>query len=275
MIDFFKQKILLQFERKGWHWHPKETQMFFGRKITTTRGAFFHQPDKDEAWLYQLSRRHKNILDIGCNIGQSSMLMLLGTENRMVCVDPNPMALSRCAENLIMNNLASKVNFVNAFVGEEEGKIIDFFTMGTGAAGSMFRGFAKTATRYKQSYQVCERTVASICEELSFIPKMIKIDVEGAENFVLQGMNNSVLSYNPVIIVEMHSGKELSIVENTSLLLAWCKEKEYKAYYLKSHQLLELSDITNRGRYHALLLPEGEQYPEYLVDIPENSRITI
>jgi len=274
MLDLAKQKILIELEKFGWYRHPKETQEFMGLPITATRGAFFRQHEKDDAWLYLLSRHYKNILDIGCNIGQSSMLMLIGTDNRMVCVDPNPLALSRCAENLIVNNMATKVSFVNAFVGEEEGKIIEFFTVGTGAAGSMFPGFAKSAARYKQSYPVRTRTISSICLELNFMPALIKIDVEGAERFVIRGVDDAVLEHRPSLFVEMHSGKELSITDNTNSLLEWCAEKNYMAYYLKTHQPLVVSDIVNRGRYHALLLPEGDVYPDYLKSIPENSRLS-
>lgn len=273
MLDFIKQRTLLQLGRHGWYRHPKETRAFLGKEITATKGAFFRKHEKDDAWLYHLSRHYKNILDIGCNIGQSSMIMLIGTENRMVCVDPNPLALSHCAENLIVNNLATRVNFVNAFVGEEEGKAVDFFTVGTGAAGSMFPGFAKTASHYKQSYPVQTRTISSICNELNFIPELIKIDVEGAEQFVLSGVDITILRKHPVLFVEMHSGTELSITENTKFLLQWCNENKYKAYYLKAHKPLVIDDIASRGRYHALVVPEEMSYPEYLKDIPENSTL--
>src|SRR5689334_11837102 len=105
MIGWIKQKLVIALEQRGWYSHPKERLDYLGTSVIATQGAFFRQHEKDDAWLYLLARKYKNILDIGCNIGQSSMLMLIGTKNRVVCVDPNPSALSRCAENLIFNKL--------------------------------------------------------------------------------------------------------------------------------------------------------------------------
>lgn len=274
MIDSLKQKILILLAYWGWYRNPKEVQHFKGKRIIATKGAFFRQHETDDAWLFLLSRHHTSILDIGCNIGQSSMLMLVDTDNQMVCVDPNPLALSRCAENLIFNNLAAKVHFVNGFVGEEEGAEVEFFTIGAGAAGSMFRGFARSAAKHRQSSTVKTRTVASICRQLQFTPDLIKIDVEGAERLVLQGIDDNVLSFKPTLFVEMHSGVELTIEENTNHLLQWCAAKKYEAYYLRMHSLLKAEDVKKRGRYHALLIPQGECYPEYLKNIPENSSLS-
>jgi hypothetical protein len=117
------------------------------------------------------------------------------------------------------------------------------------------------------------RTVTSICHELQFAPDLIKIDVEGAERLVMQGMDETVLKHKPTLFVEMHSGVELSIEENTNSLLDWCAEKQYQAYYLRTHDLLKTEDVKKRGRYHGLLIPAGGSYPEYLKGIPENSSL--
>lgn len=275
MFSYIKQRLLIFLEEKGWRRHPKERNEFHGYPILATKGAFFRAHEKDDAWLFALSRHYHNIMDVGCNIGQSSMLMLIGTENKMICVDPNPKALSVCAENLIFNNLSTRVSFVNAFVGCEEGKEIEFFTIGTGAAGSMFSGFAKTATQHQQSIFVKTRTLESICQQSGFVPDFIKIDVEGAEQLVLQGIGNSLLAVKPVIFVEMHSGDGLRITDNTQALLDWCKLNNYSAWYMKKHiRLTEVGLVADRGRYHALLLPNGVPYPEYLTLIPENSPVS-
>jgi len=275
LVDYIKQSLLGALQKRGWFRHSKESTSFLGATIFATRGAFFRKYEKDDAWLYLLARNHKNIVDVGCNIGQSSMLMLIGTENRLICVDPNPRALSVCAENLIYNRLSTQVNFVNAFVGEEEGKEIEFFTIGAGAAGSMFSSFAKTASRHKKSIYVKTRTLDSICKQSNFIPDLIKIDVEGAEQFVLRGIGEFLLKNKPAIFVEMHSGEGLGIEENTSIVLGWCKQHAYQPFYLKNGTILsDPTIVSRRGRYHLLLLADGVHYPEYLKNVPENSTLS-
>jgi FkbM family methyltransferase len=274
LIESIKEKILINLADRGWYRNPKERRMFLGSQVWVTRGSFFRKNEKDDAWLYTLAQHHENIIDVGCNIGQSSMLMMIGTKNRMICIDPNARALSLCAENLIFNDLSPRAIFVNAFVGEEEGKEIDFFTIGSGAAGSMFRGFAKTANRHKLSIRVKTKTLSTICDEENFKPDLIKVDVEGAEQLVLGGLGEPVLSLKPKIFVEVHSGKELSISDNTVGILTWCKDRNYQAFYLKTgQQLLDVKEVSTRGRYHLLLVSGGQVFPEYLKDIPENSSL--
>ena len=268
----FRHRILNALHDRGWLRNPKETTEFLGQKIYASKGAFSRKHEKDDAWLYALAKHNKHILDIGCNIGQSSLLFLIGTDNQLLAIDPNPDALSRCAENLIHNDLVQNARFVCAFCGEQNGEI-EFYSSLVDAAGSMHKGFAKTSSAIGKSRIVKTKTVDSIVDDLNFKPDLIKIDVEGAEQYVLKGMKK-VLINNPMIFVEMHSGPEMTIVQNTEAVLDWCKNHNYDAYYLKTHQLLTDSEtIKNRGRYHLLLLKHGKEYPEYLKGIPENSTI--
>lgn len=270
----FKHRFYNFLHSKGIIVHKKESTAFLGKDIYATKGAFSRKHEKDDAWLYAISRNHKAILDIGCNMGQSSILMTLNTNNQIVCVDPNPNALSRCAENLIFNRLSQQATFVNAFVGEEDNKEIQFFSSLYDAAGSMFSSFAKTSNSIGKSQFVVQKTVDAICLECHFVPDFIKIDVEGAEGFVLKGIKAGTLQHKPLIFVEMHSGPELSITENTQRVVDWCSNNQYSPYYMREHAPLKSVDhIKNRGRYHLLLIPEGGSYPEYLKTIPENAQI--
>ena len=269
-----KLQLLGYLAKKGWHLHKKEMLDYKGQEIFATKGAFFRKHEKDDAWLYLLSRHHKYIVDVGCNIGQSSMLMTIGTTNKILCIDPNPSALTKCAENLIYNGLATQASFICTFIGEDEGKEVEFHTIGDGAAGSMFSSFAKTASKLSRSIMVTTKTLDTICREQNFKCDLIKIDVEGAEQFVLQGIGPTVLNNEPDIFVEVHSGPELSIIDNTSAILNWCKVNAYVAFYMKTHGVLTgQEEIKARGRYHLLLLKEGKSYPEYLKAFPENATL--
>lgn len=266
-----KHLLLNWFEQKGVEVNKKEEVVFKGQKYFLTKSAFFRLNEKDDGWLFALGRHKKNILDIGCNIGQSSFLFLVGTNNRIICVDPNPKALSRCAENLIYNNFGPNATFINAFVSDKVGESIKFYSSLTDAAGSMFSTFAKTSSSIGKSKMVNQLTVDAICQSTNFVPDLIKVDVEGAEQLVLKGISSVLEKARPYILVEVHSGIGLTIVENTNKILEWCKAHAYQAYYLKMHSKLQSSDeVKHRGRYHTLLLPEGENYPEYLKQIPEN-----
>lgn len=135
-----------------------------------------------------MSAQHKTIFDVGANIGQSAVLMLFHKHiEKIVLIDPNPKALSMAAENLILNNLSQNATFITAFLSSRNGDVVDFYTVGVGAAGSKFRGFATTARKLNSYFKVNTLSLDSIVENTKVSPELVKIDVEGAEIDVLNG----------------------------------------------------------------------------------------
>lgn len=270
-----KMYLLKRLENLGFIYKQFEEIKFLDKKFHIIKGTMRLKPDKDDAWLFELARHHKVIFDVGSNIGQAAMLMLYNDNvEKIVLIDPNPKALSWASENLIMNNLSQKAYFIPAFVSDTVGDNVELFTVGVGAAGSKFRSFAKTANKMNSHFTVSTLTLDHLSETYKLIPDLVKIDVEGAEIDVLNGALKLTSKHETVFIIEVHSGPELSITKNTELILSWCRENNYKAWYLKNKCPLSVESIMTRGRYHALLLPENHEFPEYLKSINEGAEIT-
>lgn len=267
--------VLNKLDEAGWEINKKEWINVFDKKFLLTLGGFGQGHDKDDSWIFVLSRFHSNILDIGCNIGQSAFLMAIDRNSNLVCVDPNPRAIARCAENLIVNGLSNNCKFINAFVGDENDKEVEFYSSLTDEAGSMFKSFAKTSSSIGKSRMVKLLTVDRICENSGLLPDLIKIDVEGAEFLVLKGINLILQKVRPKLFIEVHSGEELSIIKNTEDLMSWAKENKYKCYYLRDHSLLTSSEqIKNRGKFHMIMIDENQDYPDYLKGVSENDKLS-
>lgn len=226
----------------------------------------FSRGDYDDAWTLALAKRSKIIFDIGSNMGQAALLMMYGDHvQEIYLVDPNPSALSIAAENFIRNNLSHKARFIPSFASDQADKEVDFYTVGAGAAGSMYSGHAVSASKANSHFKVPTTTIDKISGRYNVNPDFIKIDVEGAEAMVLRGAMETVQRSKPKILVEMHSNPELPMVKNADLLLEWCENNNYTAWYMKTGFPIENADmVSKRGRFHALLLPKGEPYPEYL-----------
>jgi FkbM family methyltransferase len=47
-------------------------------------------------------------------------------------------------------------------------------------------------------------TVDALVERLSLAPGLLKVDVEGAESFVLDGARKTLASHRPIVVVELH-----------------------------------------------------------------------
>lgn len=265
-------RLLAWMDRIGVEIRRRERVGFLGRQVDVIAGAV-GKADYDDAWLVALSRDATVVFDVGCNMGQSSLLLLVpGAVRDAVLVDPNPLALSIAAENLIRNGLEARTRFVCAFMSDADGDEVEFFTVGAGAAGSMYKGHAKTAAALRRSTRVPTISLDALIARTGLVPDLVKIDVEGAESKVLAGATQLASRQKARFFVEVHSPPELPMRENAQRLLTWCRENRYRPWYLKEKLLLESVDlVAHRGRCHWLLLPHEESLPEYLRGIEQGA----
>ncbi len=250
----------------------------FGKELTLYPGTIDkdpNKPDTDAAWAYALTQNHDKIFDIGANVGGVSiMASIKNPKKTIVMVDPNPLALATAASNHIKNGMSTNKMFIAGFVGEKKGEKVKFYTFGTAAAGSMFKTHAISAHQANSFLWVDTTTLDNIIEEIQITPELIKIDVESAESYVLKGATKTAALQSITFFVEMHGPEEMPMKKNAGLILDWCKEHNYDAYYMKEHKKIESPDIiAHRGRCHLLLLPAGSTYPKYLEGIKERGAI--
>lgn len=231
--------------------------------------------DKDDAWWYALAQNHQYIFDIGANVGYSTLLATLNHPNRNILLaDPNADALAIAKTNLELNLLGGNKQYINCFISDKSGEQIKFYTLGAGAAGSMFSSHADSA-KVVNAYRIVQTlTIDDIVEKCGYTPELVKIDVEAAESYVLKGSRKLAAKQITIFFVEMHGPDEMPMVQNAGLVLDWCAENSYTPYYLKDHiQLTSTKQIAHRGRCHLLLLPKQMEYPEYLKNINEGDDI--
>lgn len=247
-----------------------------GRELKVYPGTYTGI-DKDDAWLSFLLKDTKVFFDIGANVGWTALLAnIYGNPNRLVLIDPNAKALTLAAGNLILNNYATKSTFVNAFVSDKSEEKVKFFTIDTGAAGSMYSSHAKTASSLDSWYWITTVTLDRLVEMLDVIPDLIKIDVEGAESLVLNGASKLCSTNQVRIFVEMHSNQQLLMNKNAEYVLKWCNVNKYKAWYLTNgEELVDPVQIASRGRCHLLLLPYDQDYPTQLKSIKQGDSLPI
>jgi FkbM family methyltransferase len=249
-----------------------ETKIFLGKKIQSLKGTILEKADYDEAWLYALSQNTKIMFDVGCHWGKSALIATSSpTLEKIYLIDPNPLSLSKAAENLIMNDLISNAVLVSRAAYKVSGDIIKLWTMpGAFSGASIDINFTESGRITKNFIKVKTISLDDLAKKHQVIPDLIKIDVEGAEANVLQGAVEIAQQKSTTFIIEVHSCNGMSITENTSLILNWCTKNQYYAYYLSLHEkLTDTKKIRHRGRYHVLLLPKNKKYPNFLKSIKQ------
>lgn len=136
----------------------------------------------------------------------------------------------------------------------------------------MFPGHAESASVINQYYMVPTITIDELTKQTGWIPELIKLDVEGAESLALEGATETAMKEFPAFFVEMHSSKDLPIVDNTKSVLHWCTKVNYNAWYIKEKRIIkDPADSKGFGKYHLLLLPKKAVFPEILHEVGERS----
>lgn len=254
---------------------PWVQHSFLGRDLVLRSGTLREEVDYDDAWLYACAKHAEVMFDVGANVGQSALMALHSAKlKQVVLIEANWEALSVAAENLIRNGMSAKARFVGAFAAESSDASVDFWTVGTGAAGSMFQGHAVTASRQGSVQSVPTVSLDDLCDQFAVVPDLIKIDVEGAEAKVLNGSKVLAGKRRSRFMVEMHSPPELPMETNAALVLAWAKELDYAVWYLSAGGRIDSPQpIKHRGRCHLLLQPAEWPYPDWLVGISQSAAI--
>lgn len=229
-------------------------------------GSVRRPEEKDDLWYRLIAENVSSVFDIGCNTGHTAMILKIANrQSRCLFVDANPAAIEVCSRNLLLNNWLVNTSFYNAFVSAKSGEQIPFFSIGTDAAGSMFKSHAESASSIGAKYFVPTITLDDLVRYLGWKPDFVKIDVEGAEAFALEGATSLASEGNTIFMVEMHHSIESPLVENAQKILGWAERLGYIMWYLRDKEIImSPQELLGKGKAHVLLIPSGHDFPRYL-----------
>lgn len=130
------------------------------------------------------------VLDVGANIGLYTLAMsrAAGPTGKVLAVEPDPDNLALLREN-VQVNACTNVTIVPAALGTSEGVVLLF-------QSDENRGALNTHNILhappEKAVRVPQRTAQSVFQEHGVVPRVCKIDVEGAEPEVLGGMGDQL-----------------------------------------------------------------------------------
>ncbi|MBU0726803.1 MAG: FkbM family methyltransferase [Alphaproteobacteria bacterium] len=151
------------------------------------------------------------VLEVGANLGSHTLAFsrLAGPEGRVIALEPQRF-IHACLSGSIALNGCQNVRAFNAFAGDHTGSFlpptIDYAE--TGNFGAVhFRNVASAARSFE--------TIQMICADDLDIPRLdlVKIDAEGMEAEVLQGMAKTLDRLKPAVFAEATSQDRSAAVE--------------------------------------------------------------
>lgn len=144
---------------------------------------------RDVYYPYKPKNRD-TVFDVGAHMGFFTVKVGKHVE-KLIAFEPDPYNFRFLLMN-IENNALSNVRAFNCALGDRD----DYAFLKRGY------GYGRTRlTETNTGYRVLVRTLDTLVRELSVIPSMVKVDVEGHEMKVLEGAKSTLTRYKPRLIL--------------------------------------------------------------------------
>lgn len=179
-----------------------ENDMYIGRALDYYGEA--HQLEID--FLESLISPGDVVIDVGANIGIITIPLAkkVGTEGYVLALEAHSMLFYMLCGNIALNNLV-QVQVSNRAVSDKTGSLF-YFPHFDFSKTSNFGGMALTDSLNAKDTKgkIYDNPVTAIAvDDLGISnPKLIKIDVEGMEPMVLNGLRETIQRSKPILYVE-------------------------------------------------------------------------
>ena len=185
-------------------------------------------------FLVKNAKESDVFLDIGAHIGMYS-IRLAQKVSKVIALEPEPKNYSFLYKNILVNNLSNKVIPLPIAVSDKDGYANLCIRISSGAST------LEDSLNCKRKTKIITLTVDTLLKILKIWKvDMIKIDVEGHEARVINGMRR-LLSYNPprVLVIEIRK-RNLYLLKmfaelgyNIVKLDCWDSECNYGFYLME------------------------------------------
>lgn len=160
------------------------------------------------ALLNKLLKPGMVVVDVGANIGEITLVAArrVGRAGRVIAFEPVSSISDRLAEHLRFNNL-SHVDIRREALGKEKKELVPIFSSCGQSVSDENEGLASL---YGASGEPVEYVDVSTLDDIAIslsldTVDLIKVDIEGGELACLQGAENVLRRFQPLLIIEVQS----------------------------------------------------------------------
>ncbi|MBB5254994.1 FkbM family methyltransferase [Sulfurisphaera ohwakuensis] len=150
---------------------------------------------------YEIEVKGREVVDIGANIGDSSIYFAVNGAKKVIAVEPLPSVYSELLKNIELNNLQNIIIPINAAVGSKEGEME--VPCNYEISDSVMYSTLSTQGNKNETCKAPKITLKKILDYVND-PYLLKMDCEGCE-FDLILNEYSDVSVFENIILEYHS----------------------------------------------------------------------
>lgn len=198
------------------------------------------QPDSPEVRaLRAQDLGGKVVYDIGADIGHFTSFFAdrVGAQGTVVSFEPNPTSYERALEHVRVNG-QTNVTLINVAVGSSDGTL----TLACGdqpGMGSADPGIKAALLASGEAREIAvpvARIDSLVAERKLPAPDFVKIDVEGLELAVLQGMRDTIERAHPTLFIELHGIDTDAKQSNAQRVAELLLDSSYRLEHVESAQ---------------------------------------
>lgn len=181
----------------------------------------FQDPSLEK--LYELCREDAVVLDIGCNIGFTALkLAQKAKAGSVICFEPDPFNYACCRKNLELNRFHN-IRALNVALGNDTGKVqMELRTPAN-------RGGNRINQSSARGLPVDIRRLDDLIGELMVDRvDLIKIDVEGYELKVMEGAEQTIRAFKPILFIELDDNNLKDQADSAGELIAFLVRTGYE-----------------------------------------------
>lgn len=193
--------------------------------------------------LEQVLKKGDEVIDIGANVGMFSLAAssILGKEGIVHAFEPNPLPRKKLNRNIEINQI-DNIRVYPVGLGETDGQFklyVPNINSGEGSLAPVNYGDEECC-----ELQVTVKNGDNLLQDTT--PRLIKIDVEGAEVGVLKGIFKLIKKHKPLIVAEYvpeHLNRFGNCLEDIQTIADEHSYKIFKIGFAKVKGIYELSYI--------------------------------
>lgn len=216
-------------------WNPEDI-----RSSANTLVNHGHHEAEDSPFLLAAAKNKGIIFDIGANAGYYAIhfARLFNEIKEIHAFEPIPETYETLVHNVAINGLSEKIRTNNLALGNRSGEATFYLPDFSGSCAASLQNLHPEECNQKITTKIT--TLDQYCESKNLTQiDLIKIDVEGAEYFLLEGALETLKKFKPTLFVE--------------ILRKWSRQ-----FGIEPNQTIQ--QLTTLG-YHCWTVEEGQLVP--------------
>ena len=199
-------------------------------------------PPPEERFLQTLDLAGKTVYDVGAYEGVFTLFFAsrVGPGGRLITFEPNPRSCARTMENVRLNGFTN-VSVRQLGLGATAMRAMLVFPTDEAARGSLVDNI-QDQIRHEKSVAAVEVEIDSLDHQIATglpEPDFVKIDVEGLERDVLQGMRDTIIRRRPALYIEIHGATPDLKLANVTSVIEFLWAHGYRVFHVESGRVIE------------------------------------